>query len=486
MGGKQDKERRKPETSKAFLGVRIPKASGAGDQALGTTESVNVIASPLSNQIQNLSLLGCSSQGLGSVFTTTPLAAYSPRKNVMSRINHFNSQMKREVSKRNLQSRNILNIDSENSGDRRSLQDHAMEDISKSRKNIRDPIPDETEVGEGMATAFVTEDDEDMDSAHEFEFDEENDADTDSENERSSVESEGFETCDSDRVNGDVQPVKIKRATGRKLNVIGDDDSDFRVVLIDHSQAHRPSKSQRAADDSNDAANYNNRSSDDDDVSDLDELADYPKKPHSSLKSKNAHKTSVQPIEDMESNPDSSTVLSPPTDTAARGVSQASEKESAEVLSGALDFLSGRFPLARTSSEELILAHQDTTHKKSPIIPPAAVPQKEDRSGHDIDQGGGADNKKIPQPVLDTSNQEQTRGRRLVKQDSKRVISKSEKSAFIEYEAEEEEDEFMGMGGVDYESDNPENDDYDLGDDMIDSSTKLGSRDAENVRKLHM
>jgi len=500
---KQEKERWRLETSRAFLGMRIPKASSSRDQVLGAKEPVNVIVSPLSNQIQNLSLLGSSSQGLSnSVFTTKPVATYFPKKSAPSRINNFNSQMKREVSKRNLERRKILNNDTENSGNRRSLNGHAMEHLSQERRMVHEPI-DEAEVGEGrMATTSVAEDDEDLDQ--EREFDEEDDADSESENEGLFAESEGYdmqtgsegsanEMCDSDQENGDAQPVKIKRATGRKSNVIGDDDSDLKVVLIDHSQAHCSLKSEnRAMDDSNDRAHdktdYNDRISDDDDVSNLDEPADHTKKPRSVFKSKYAHKSRVRPTEDMGSNFESSTILSPLTDAAAVGLSQASEKEAVEVLSGALDFLSGRFPLARSSSDELILVRQETIDKLSPIVPPSSFLQDDFRNAPDIGKGSGNDDRKIPQSILDTSNQEKTRGRRrrLVKQDPKRVISKSDKSAFIEYEAEEEEDEFMGMGGVDYESDNPENDDYDLGDDMIDSNTKLGSRDAENVRKLHM
>ncbi|KAF9111720.1 hypothetical protein BGX27_004532 [Mortierella sp. AM989] len=75
--------------------------------------------------------------------------------------------------------------------------------------------------------------------------------------------------------------------------------------------------------------------------------------------------------------------------------------------------------------------------------------------------------------------------RRKEAKPSRGGISKGEKSAFIEYEAEEEEDEHMGMGGIDYESD-VDQDDYDLGDGMIDTTVALDSEDAENVRKLHM
>ncbi|KAF9427465.1 hypothetical protein BGZ76_002330 [Entomortierella beljakovae] len=78
--------------------------------------------------------------------------------------------------------------------------------------------------------------------------------------------------------------------------------------------------------------------------------------------------------------------------------------------------------------------------------------------------------------------------KRLRKKEAKpgrEAIAKGSKSSFIEYEAEEEDDEDKGKGGIDYESDNAQ-DDYDLGDGMIDTTVALNSKEAEDVRKLHM
>ncbi|GJJ75512.1 hypothetical protein EMPS_07870 [Entomortierella parvispora] len=482
MSGKWEQGRWK---SRAITGMRIPNASNVSDQLERVKDPESVIASPLSNQIRNLSLLGSSSQGLNdSLFAAKSVMMSPPKKRVASNINNFNSQMKREMSKRNLQRHNIQKHDTEKPGKWRSTSDYMVNNSDREMTKICGSGLDEVEAREDILVSSLTED-------NAYEFDGEKDTDTGSENEALSADSEGrnllteseeeknsaSETDDSDQDSEETKPVKIKRITSRKLNVIGDDDSDVRVVLVDHRQAHdslTDSGSEGPLDGPHDVDDCNIRTDDDDDISDLDKPTGEPNYPRTPR---------VRVISGTGSTLASPTRLSPSTDTIANGLSQTDEKESVEVLSSALDFLSGRFPIARSSSEELTPLRQETNDKSSP--PTLSFSQIEARNMHNFGKRGDGDAKKGSQSALGTSKQEQ-HGRRLIKQEPKHTISKGDKSAFIEYEAEEEEDEFMGMGGVDYESDNPENDDYDLGDDMIDSNIDLGSRDAENVRKLHM
>ncbi|KAF9585126.1 hypothetical protein BGW38_003782 [Lunasporangiospora selenospora] len=106
--------------------------------------------------------------------------------------------------------------------------------------------------------------------------------------------------------------------------------------------------------------------------------------------------------------------------------------------------------------------------------------------GHDRSDGEkNATGVSVNDTMLGADGATGPRRRQLVKREAKPKFNKNLKSDFIDYEAEEEEDEYMGMGGVDYESDN-DNDDYDLGDGMIDASHDLDSKDVENVRQLHM
>ncbi|KAF9363210.1 hypothetical protein BGX34_004644 [Mortierella sp. NVP85] len=370
-----------------------------------------------------------------------------------------------------------------------------------------DSVESEEEEGGLTDTAKVAFGDEDERTAN---LDEEGKA------EESEDDEEEEEVDEEDSV------LTTKRPT-KKRTIIGDED-EVKVVVIDRSRA--PSPSDREHDDDESDANDDEESegeeeeeeeeesgssaegedgNDDGDVSDIDGILDDtndtqgfgaffessidPAKPMKAKAAQQKGRESllndtqyhdVSPIQ--TSTRPTPYIASPVTESDA---DQVQSCENGASLSGALDLLSGKFVSTTPQSSDPDVstkAHSDSLADISSAVEQTAGVDLLTKPKNAFDILTKAIQKDDPK-----SSQAVPGLRRLQKKvREKRVpISKNEKSAFIEYEAEEEEDEFMGMGGVDYESDNDQ-DDYDLADGMVDTTTTLNKQDMENVRQLHM
>ncbi|KAF9950744.1 hypothetical protein BGZ70_001243 [Mortierella alpina] len=353
-----------------------------------------------------------------------------------------------------------------------------------------------------------------------------NDEDNDSMDSEDDDEDEG----DNEGEDDDEEDTVQMRRTQKKTNVIGDED-DVKVVIVDRSQAPTAPDSDDEAHESASQSGSNNGhvNDSDDDVSDLEQdvegdsgtqgfgaffEASYDpsaakKDTFTKLGRANA------PALGMAST-HSPVIASDPNQSPTLGDSQTGLSQS---MAGALDFLSGNFPSAtpnasssstgdKLDSFSMPLADQFGMDlpTMSPIIdeddglisssllgqvqsldasmdPNSVLASQKPRNAFDVLAGA------MRQNAVDGGDVNGGGLRRLQKRAAKPArggpVSKNDKSAYIEYEAEEEEDEHMGMGGVDYESEN-DNDDYDLGDGMVDTNVVIDSKDAENVRQLHM
>jgi len=328
---------------------------------------------------------------------------------------------------------------------------------------------------------------------------------------------ESEEDEEEEEVDEEEDSVLTTKRPTKKRTIIGDED-EVKVVVIDRSRA--PSPSDREHDDDESDANDDEESegeeeeeeeesgssaegedgNDDGDVSDIDGILDDanntqgfgaffessfdPAKP---LKAKAAQQKGRQSLNDTQDHDVSpiqtSTrptpyIVSPVTESDA---DQIQSRENGASLSDALDLLSGKFVSTTPQSSDPDVstkAHSDSSVDISSAVEQTAgvdLPTKPKNAFDILTKAIRKDDPAVPGL------------RRLQKKvrEKRVLISKNEKSAFIEYEAEEEEDEFMGMGGVDYESDNDQ-DDYDLADGMVDTTITLDKQDMENVRQLHM
>lgn len=300
-----------------------------------------------------------------------------------------------------------------------------------------------------------------------------------------------------------VAPVKKTR----RKTVIGDDE-DLKVVIVDRSQAFVESDSDNQ-DGTNDADEFGSGSDigEDDDVSDIEQdmkgvdgtqgFGAFFESSYDPSKSKKAGALSAlgrapASVTDSSLSP---IVSSDPSQL------QASYGNSQESIVGALDFLSGKFPTQTQYGRSPFAASASSESQVPPTLRSQGSIEFESQISTSMDprfSDDGALNGTTSDPILprsrnafevmSTAMNQESGLRRLHKREAKpkrAPISKAEKSAFIEYEAEEEEDEYMGMGGIDYESD-VDQDDYDLGDGMVDTSAVLDSQDVENVKQLHM
>ncbi|KAF9938955.1 hypothetical protein BGZ67_010154 [Mortierella alpina] len=343
-----------------------------------------------------------------------------------------------------------------------------------------------------------------------------------------SEENEEDEGDDEDDDDDEEDTVKMRRAQ-KKTNVIGDED-DVKVVMVDRSQAPAaPDTDDEAHESASESGSNNGNMNDsDDDVSDIEQDMDgdggtqgfgafFESSYDPSAAKKDKFTTlgrANAPALGMAST-HSPVIGSHPSQSPTLGDSQTGLSQS---MAGALDFLSGNFPSATPQASSSSAGDKLDTFSMpltdefgidipsmSPLVdeedgfisssllgqvqsldasmdPNSVLPSQKPRNAFDVLAGA------MRQNAVDGD----ANGgglRRLQKRAAKPVrggpISKNDKSAYIEYEAEEEEDEHMGMGGVDYESEN-DNDDYDLGDGMVDTSVVIDSKDAENVRQLHM
>ncbi|KAF9143574.1 hypothetical protein BGX30_000101 [Mortierella sp. GBA39] len=477
------------------------------------------------------------SQSLGMRLTSPQR---SQRTNTVANIQQFNLQMERQLAKAHLMRRKKLEDEAKRSGTWRSPEDHAAEQLRIEEKRSQGLDPDEDaddeEDGDYYPDGKIAEGDSEMDRGSDNQLGSE---ESDNEIEGEDVEKleapdqdsgeepavgdgdevrggeddkgddddddgEGDEDKDTDEDEEEmVAPVKKTR----RKTVIGDDE-DLKVVIVDRSQAIVDSDSDDQGGVSGaDEFGSGSGVGEDDDVSDIDQdmkgidgtqgFGAFFESSYDPSKSKKAGALSAfgrapASVTDPSLSP---IVSSDPSQI------QASYGNSQGSIDGALDFLSGKFPTQTQYGRSPFAASASSESQVPPTLGSQGSIEFESQIPRSMEPRFFDDddlNETTPDPVLPRSrnafevmsiamNQESGL-RRLHKREAKpkrAPISKAEKSAFIEYEAEEEEDEYMGMGGIDYESD-VDQDDYDLGDGMVDTSVVLDSQDVENVKQLHM
>lgn len=459
----------------------------------------------------------------------------SPQKNqragIVTNIRQFNLQMERQLAKTHLMRRKKLEDEAKRSGTWKSPEEHAAEQLRIEVKRSQGLDPDEeaddeedgdynpdgknadegdegvdlgsdNELGSDESDGDIEEGDvgkpetSGQNSGQEAAVDDgdevhgsgDNDDDHVDEDDEDGEDGEGDKDQDTD--DDDEEKVAPGKRTRRKT-VIGDDE-DLKVVIVDRSQAFVESESDEqdgfsGADDIGSGSDVG----DDDDVSDTEQdmegidgtqgFGAFFESSYDPSKAKEAGAMSAlgqAPTSGTDSSLSPIVSSDPSQLYASYGDTQGS-------IDGALDFLSGKFP---TQTQHSRSPFDVSANSESQVLASVESPFLDD---DELDQS-------TPDPILSRSknafevmsmamNQESGL-RRLHRREAKPKrgpLSKTEKSAFIEYEAEEEEDEHMGMGGIDYESD-ADQDDYDLADGMVDTNVVLDSQDVENVKQLHM
>ncbi|KAF9541773.1 hypothetical protein EC957_002673 [Mortierella hygrophila] len=478
------------------------------------------------------------SQSLGMRLTSPQR---SQRTNTVANIQQFNLQMERQLAKAHLVRRKKLEDEAKRSGTWRSPEDHAAEQLRIEEKRSQGLDPDEDaddeEDGDYYPEGKIAEEgDSEMDRGSENQLGSE---ESDDEIEREGVErleapgqdsgqeptvgdgdevrggedgkdddddDDGEDDEDKDTDEDEEEMVAPVKKTRRKT-VIGDDE-DLKVVIVDRSQAIVDSDS----DDQDGVSRADEFGSgsdvgEDDDVSDIDQdmkgidgtqgFGAFFESSYDLSKPKKAGALSAfgrAPASVTDSSLSPIVSSDPSQIPASYGNTQGS-------IDGALDFLSGKFPTqiqydrssfaASASSESQVpptLGSQGSIEFESQI-PRGMEPRFfDDDDLNETTSDPALSRSRNAFEVMSMAMNQESGLRRLHKREAKpkrAPISKAEKSAFIEYEAEEEEDEHMGMGGIDYESD-VDQDDYDLGDGMVDTNVVLDSQDVENVKQLHM
>ncbi|KAG0328017.1 hypothetical protein BGZ99_006369 [Dissophora globulifera] len=491
---------------------------------------------PLSSEIQSLSLNGNAdpqsqrnallSPSRPSAPGARPFGSPSKSQRPTTSWTQFKEESRRMVAKVNLRRHNRQVEDAKKSGIWKTPEEFAAEQLKTEEKRSRglDPDEDEHEQEEepGMdgddedenedesylpdkasaIDALEDEDDDERDlgsgdeaivggTSEEDNGDNNNNNSGDDGSEGSDDDSNHISDDSGDDDEMESKVVGSKRSSTKRALI--DDADDIKISVVDHGQM-QASDSGLSTDNTEESGSDNN--SGDDDVSDMDDaLEDNGASQGFGAFFQSSFGTSRPKEKDMlatpylDQDPTPSSVISPVIES---DLSQS--PSSNRRLSGALSFLSGNF------------AASATPESSDPATVPgtAGSESKEDSSfvAEDDLMDQTAPGKRVSAPKnafdvltramqsnnLDSSQAEAPRRRRLHQREAKpgRVpVSKNEKSAFIEYEAEEEEDEFMGMGGVDYESDNDQ-DEYDLGDGMVDRNEALHADDVEKVRLLHM
>ncbi|KAF8944513.1 hypothetical protein BGZ47_004140 [Haplosporangium gracile] len=460
----------------------------------------------------------------------------SQRTDTVTNIHQFNLQMERQLAKTHLMRRKKLEDEAKKSGTWRSPEEHAAEQLRIEEKRSQGLDPDEEDDHEedgdyNPGDEIVEEGDSEMDRGSSNELgSEELDNDIEGNDigrlEASGQDSEdevavgdedevrGGEDDDEDEEDGEDDEDKdtdedeeervalVKK--NRRNTVIGDDE-DLKVVIVDRSRTIAESES----DDQDGVSGADEIGSgsdvgEDDDVSDIEQdmvgvegTQGFGAFFESSYDPNKSKKARAMPTLGRAPTSMTDSSLSPIVSSDPSQL-QASYGNTQGSIDGALDFLSGKFPtqtqhgrssfIVSAASESQVpstLESQDSAEFKSQI--PASM---EPRFFDDDNLNETTSDSVLPRPrsafeVMSMAMNQESGLRRLHKREAKPKREKTEKSAFIEYEAEEEEDEYMGMGGIDYESD-VDQDDYDLGDGMVDTTVVIDSQDVENVKQLHM
>ncbi|KAF9922942.1 hypothetical protein FBU30_006919 [Linnemannia zychae] len=504
--------------------------------------------SPLSNKIQKMTLEKPSESPSNSASSTSTimspppkpifsqassLGLTSPQKNqkfsTVTNIRDFNLQMERQLAKTHLMRRKKLEEEAKKSGIWKSPEDHAAEQLRIEEKRSQGLDPDEEadddedgDYNPQNQTADGNESEEERGSADELgSEDSENDDHGDDDSKQLDVpeqnsdddvapgedkahnseigdDDDASDDADEDAEDSDTDDDEENVAPKRRINrkgVIGDDD-DIKVVIVDRSQAIAASESEEdeAGSDSSISGDDDEDGSDEDDNEDVDDIEQDMEGIDDTQGFGAFFESSYDPAKDKKAGERPSFGRAPislPESTISPILGsdpsqlQASYDNTQGSMDGALDYLSGKFP-TQTQQTRNSSAIQES--QQSSVFSSQMHSSIESHS-HNKNTMQFEDSNVDSPKVRNAFEIMQSSGlRRLHKREAKPrrgPISKGDKSAFIEYEAEEEEDEHMGMGGIDYESD-PDKDDYDLADGMVDTNIVLDSQDVENVKQLHM
>ncbi|KAG0375225.1 hypothetical protein BGX24_009397 [Mortierella sp. AD032] len=523
-----------PKRERGLISLELKASAGpvSVDRRMELERALHM--SPLSNKIQNMTLnktpdtSSSSTSTLSSMvsppakpnFSLGPkLGLSSPQKGqrpgTVANIRQYNFQMERQLAKNQLMRRKKLEGEAKKSGFWKSPEEHAADQLKNKEAdedddededyNPQDKPDDggESDVNRGSADELGSRESGDEENA----AGEEATAD----NGEAVPESDYSEDDEDDDVDEDDEEkvAPVKRAY--RKTVIGDDD-DVKVVIVDRSQAFVESESDDHDDDHDDddhddevdaeQTGSGSDVDDDDDVSDIEQdmegvdgtqgFGAFFESSYDPKKSKQAgalRELGRAPTSAQDSS------LSPIVGSDPSQL-QASFENTQGSIDGALDFLSGKFPTQTQQGRSSSVKFASFESQGLPSLPsqgtagfgsqlPMSMESEIFDDDNDREQTAPFPTTRNAFDVMSAARNQDPGLQRLHKREAKLKRSKGEKSAFIEYEAEEEEDEHMGMGGIDYESD-VDQDDYDLADGMLDTNLVLDHQDAENVKQLHM
>ncbi|KAF9198655.1 hypothetical protein BGZ49_000460, partial [Haplosporangium sp. Z 27] len=524
----------KLEASKAFLIDPRQKRQGRtinlGIQPMDMLPNVENSApmSPLFKTVSKMSISGSgdSASFHGTFKNTQQISITSPSKSQRvgsTGINLLKEEIRRKQAKSNMELRKKLATEAKKSGKWMAPEEYAAEQMllegdaddeddedykSKETNDKGDDDgemdegeeedPDYEEVEEGADEALALSGESDGEGGNKVDADTADVNDSDGSIEDAEEDGEGEES-DDDEVEQEVEEeavaVKVKSRRSNTKKALIDDEDEVTVVVVNREVPLSESEDNEEDDDGDDEDQGSDENDDDDealgnsddegiDNKDIADDSQSQEIPGSSSLLNFFVATDRRVGKTQESLPviDSTPAIESPATMDSSNVSMPSSDPSpnqSEDFSQSLvipsGILSAKFtPSAPRSSEPLNIDNSMDKEDADMDIPIVESSQLADPSQ--------------PKNAFDVLAGAQGQGlRRLRKKEAKpgrENIAKGVKSAFIEYEAEEEDDEHKGMGGIDYESENDQ-DDYDLGDGMIDTTATLDSQDAENVRKLH-
>ncbi|KAF9162853.1 hypothetical protein DFQ26_003201 [Actinomortierella ambigua] len=436
-----------------------------GHQQRKRAQQQTFLMNPLSKSMQKMRIdppLPSSTSSVKSL--TKPNGTHQPGQAPSGMgIEEFNKTMRRQLAKSNLRRRLESEADAKKMGVWKSPEEYAAEQLQ-----AEDTLSKDTDAGE------------DGDN-------EEEDEDYDPENEN---DAEGQGEGEMEYGSADEEEVELAKARELKNVMIDDEAMSDKEGPDTAQQADDEEEEDEEEEDSEDeddmAENLVQRRKpgrrrnvigDDDDVK---VVVVHSKEPLESVDVDEAALSSDLP-ESEESGQESDVLQESDLEMDQNGIRD-EEDNTQSSISGALDFLSGNFGTPAVQKNDA-----------SPIVSPDAMGEamQSMRSDSMISPSmpvPTASLEELPPPAQADRNAFdvlQSRMRRLEKREQKQKEAFKGKSAFIEYEAEEEDDEFKGFGGADYESD-IDNDDYDMEDGMLDHGVKLKVQDVAAVRQLHM
>ncbi|KAF9168940.1 hypothetical protein BGX21_011289 [Mortierella sp. AD011] len=508
------------DAAKAFL--IAPKQRRPGPAKLGiqpismsSQGESSIPMSPLSKNVSKMSISGGyggpasshqPSNDLRQSFITSPSKSQRPGAG----INLLKEEIRRKQAKSNMELRKKLATEAKKSGKWMAPEEHAAEQmlLEEDADDEGDEDYDPKETGGKNAQ----DNDGDMDEEEDGDYEENEElaiergsadeagalsGESEGENKRiggdnaddvadseSNIEGESDGDDDDDEedeeeeAEQEAEAIKVKARRLNSKKAIIEDEDELNVVIV--NRENPPTESE---DDDEDQSSDENRdeassdSGDDDDDADAHESQDIDGSPGFGNFFAPSMDQSVTKKQNVADDPtptiESSVTSMPSSDPSPNQSEDFSQSQSLVIPSG---ILSAKFTPSVPDSSNPFSINTSIAKEIADTESPN-VDDSQSLAPRDLSQPRNAFDVLIGAQGL----------RRLRKKEAslKESIPKGAKSAFIEYEAEEEDDEHKGMGGIDYESDNDQ-DDYDLGDGMIDTTAALDSQDAEDVRKLHM